>query len=87
MLLIGFMWLFVGMAAAATVKYVIPTRWDDSGPVAIVVAAAGAFFASFPVIIYYEGINGYGPPTTSGTASSTSTCGASWSPARSSAPT
>jgi FtsH-binding integral membrane protein len=48
MLLIGFTWIFVAMAAGILVCFVFRGRpWEDTGPAAIMVAAVGAFFGSF----------------------------------------
>jgi hypothetical protein len=46
MLLIGFTWIFVAIAAGLVVRYVIPGPWDHTGPLAIMVASVGAFFGS-----------------------------------------
>lgn len=48
MLLIGFMWIFVAMAAGVIVCFVFRGRpWEDTGPAAILVASVGAFFGGF----------------------------------------
>jgi hypothetical protein len=48
MLLIGFTWIFVAMAAGILVCFVFRGRpWEDTGPASILVAAVGAFFGSF----------------------------------------
>jgi hypothetical protein len=47
MLLIGFTWIFVAMAAGILVRFVVRGPWEAAGPAAIMVAAVGAFFGSF----------------------------------------
>ena len=46
MLLIGFTWIFVAMAAGILVRFVVRGPWEAAGPAAIMVAAVGAFFGS-----------------------------------------
>jgi drug/metabolite transporter (DMT)-like permease len=46
MLLIGFTWIFVAIAAGILVRFLVPGPWEASGPLAIMVAAVGAFFGS-----------------------------------------
>ena len=46
MLLIGFTWIFVAIAAGILVHYLLPGSWDQTGPLAIMVASVGAFFGS-----------------------------------------
>lgn len=47
MLLIGFTWILVALAAGVLATYVMPGRpWDHVGPLAIMVASVGAFFGS-----------------------------------------
>jgi drug/metabolite transporter (DMT)-like permease len=47
MLLIGFTWIFVALAAGVLATYAVPGRtWDHVGPLAILVASTGAFFGS-----------------------------------------
>ena len=44
MLLIGFTWIFVAMAAGILVSFVVRGPWEAAGPAAIMVAAVAAFF-------------------------------------------
>ena len=67
MLLIGFVWVFVGLTALVLAKPFIPGRWEDSGPAAMMAACMGAFLAGSVVVLAMEGPNGYGPPTIAGT--------------------
>jgi hypothetical protein len=46
MLLIGFTWIFVAIAAGILVHYLLPGSWDTTGPLAIMVASVGAFFGT-----------------------------------------
>jgi hypothetical protein len=68
MLLIGFMWVFIGLAALVLAKPLAPGRWEDTGPAAMMAACCGAFLASSVVVLVMEGPNGYGPPTIAGTS-------------------
>jgi hypothetical protein len=63
MLLIGFFWVFIGLAALVLAKPFIPGRWEDSGPAAMMAACLGAFLAGSIVVLTIEGPNGFGPPT------------------------
>jgi uncharacterized membrane protein YeaQ/YmgE (transglycosylase-associated protein family) len=67
MLLIGFVWCLVGVLAGIVSKSFVPGRWEDSGPVAMLVASAGSFLGGTSVIFVMEGRDGYGPPTINGT--------------------
>ena len=62
MLLIGFVWVFVGMAALLLAKPLAPGRWEDSGPAAMMTACLGSFLAGSMAVFATEGPNGYGPP-------------------------
>lgn len=69
MLLIGFMWIFIGLAALIVAKPLAgPGKWEDIGPASMMAACLGAYLASSVVILTMEGPNGYGPPSISGTA-------------------
>ncbi|HEX3146833.1 MAG TPA: hypothetical protein VHR66_01955 [Gemmataceae bacterium] len=67
MLLIGFVWCLIGVAACIVSRSFVPGRWEDSGPVAMMVASAGAFIGGTGTVILMEGPNGYGPPAVAGT--------------------
>lgn len=67
MLLIGFIWVFVGLAALVLAGPFVPGRWEDSGPAAMMAACMGAFLAGSVVVLAMEGPNGYGPPSIAGT--------------------
>jgi len=67
MLLIGFVWCLVGVLAGIVSKSFVPGRWEDSGPVAMLVASAGAFIGGTTVVFITEGRDGYGPPSINGT--------------------
>lgn len=62
MLLIGFIWCFVGMAAAILAKMFVPGRWEDSGPAAMMAASMGSFLAGSIAVLAVDGPNGFGPP-------------------------
>ena len=62
MLLIGFVWVFVGMAALLLAKPLVPGRWEDSGPAAMMTACLGSFLAGSIGVFAEKGPNGYGPP-------------------------
>jgi hypothetical protein len=66
MLLIGFVWVFVGLAALVLAKPFSPGRWEDSGPAAMMAACMGAFLAGSVVVLAMEGPNGFGPPSIAG---------------------
>jgi len=52
MILIGFTWIFVALAAGFLATSAMPGRtWDHVGPLAIMVASTGAFFGS--VLAYF----------------------------------
>jgi hypothetical protein len=68
MLLIGFVWIFIGLAALLVAKPLSPGKWEDMGPAAMMTSCLGAFLAGSIVILTMEGPNGYGPPSISGTA-------------------
>lgn len=63
MLLIGFVWIFVGMAALVLAKPLAPGRWEDTGPAAMMTASAGSFLGGMIGVLMIEGPDGYGPPT------------------------
>ena len=63
MMLIGFFWVFIGLAALVLAKPFVPGRWEDSGPAAMMAACMGAFLAGSIVVLTLEGANGFGPPT------------------------
>lgn len=67
MLLIGFVWCLVGVAVAIVSRSFVPGRWEDSGPVAMLVASSGAFVGGTTVVFLAEGRDGYGPPAINGT--------------------
>ena len=61
MLLIGFVWVFVGMAALVVAKPLVPGRWEDSGPAAMMTACLGSFLAGSIGVFAEVGPHGYGP--------------------------
>jgi hypothetical protein len=65
MILIGFTWVILSTVLSLIVKMVLPGRWEDHGPNAMLVTAAGAFMGGILGGILYDGINGYGPPSNS----------------------
>ena len=67
MLLIGFVWIFIGLAALVLAKPLAPGRWEDTGPAAMMTACLGAYLAGSIAVLATEGPNGYGPPSISGT--------------------
>jgi hypothetical protein len=67
MLLIGFVWIFIGLAALVLAKPLAPGRWEDTGPAAMMTACLGAYLAGSIAVLAEEGPNGYGPPAISGT--------------------
>jgi hypothetical protein len=67
MLLIGFVWIFVGMAALVLAKPLAPGRWEDTGPAAMMTACLGSFLGGSMGVLAVEGPNGYGPPTSAAT--------------------
>jgi uncharacterized membrane protein YeaQ/YmgE (transglycosylase-associated protein family) len=62
MLLIGFIWVFVGMAAAMLARPLVGGRWEDSGPAAMMTASMGAFVGGSLAVLMVDGPNGFGPP-------------------------
>ena len=67
MLLIGFMGVFVGLAALLLAKPLVPGQWEDSGPAAMMAACLGSYLCGSIVVLAMEGPNGFGPPTIAGT--------------------
>ena len=67
MLLIGFVWVFVGLAALVLAKPFAPGRWEDTGPAAMMTACMGAFLTGSIAVLVTEGPNGFGPPAFAGT--------------------
>jgi hypothetical protein len=67
MLLIGFVWVFVGMAALVLAKPLVPGRWEDSGPAAMMTASLGSFLGGSIGVFALEGPNGYGPAASTAT--------------------
>lgn len=67
MLLIGFVWVFIGMAALVLAKPLAPGRWEDSGPAAMMAACLGSYLAGSIGVLAIEGPDGYGPPTSAST--------------------
>lgn len=63
MLLIGFFWIFIGLAALVLAKPLAPGRWEDTGPAAMFTACTGAYLAGSIAVLAVDGPNGYGPPT------------------------
>src|SRR5438046_1536713 len=51
LLLIGFVWVFVGLAALVLAKPFSPGLWEDSGPAAMMAACMGAFLAGSVVVL------------------------------------
>lgn len=66
MLLIGFSWVLIGTVAGVVAKLLIPGRWEDAGPVAMMTATLGAFLGGGVAVLAVEGPRGYGPPTMAG---------------------
>jgi hypothetical protein len=67
MLLIGFVWIFLGMAALFLAKPLVPGTWEDTGPAACMTTCLGAYLCGSIAVLAMEGPNAYGPPTIAGT--------------------
>jgi len=67
MLLIGFFWIFLGIAAMFLAKPLAPGAWEDHGPAATMTTCLGAYLAGSITVLAMEGPNGFGPPTIAGT--------------------
>ena len=63
MLLIGFFWIFIGLAALVLAKLLAVGEWEDTGPAAMFSACTGAYLAGSITVLTVEGPNGFGPPT------------------------
>ena len=68
MLLIGFMWVFIGLAALLLAKPLAPGRWEDSGPAAMMTACLGAYLAGSLTVLVTEWPNDFGPAFSASTA-------------------
>jgi hypothetical protein len=68
MLLIGFSWIIIACLAGMVVTKFIPGSWEDRGPTVIMLTAVGACFTSMIGNMIIDGVNGYGPPSTSAAA-------------------
>ena len=64
MILIGFTWIFVAIAAGLVVRYVIPGSWDHTGPLAFMVAGFGAFSGSVVASLLFTPPGRYEDPST-----------------------
>jgi hypothetical protein len=67
MLLIGFVWIFLGMAALFLAKPLAPGTWENTGPAAMMTTCLGAYLCGSITVLAMEGPNGFGPPTIVGT--------------------
>jgi len=67
MLLIGFVWIFIGLAALVLAKPLAPGRWEDTGPAAMMAACTVGYLSGSLAVLATEGPNGYGPPAIAGT--------------------
>ena len=67
MLLIGFVWVFIGLAALIVAKPLAPGKWEDTGPAAMMTSCLGAYLAGSLVVLVLQGGEGFGSPPFSGT--------------------
>ncbi len=67
MLLIGFVWIFLGIAAMFLSKVLARGPWEDTGPAAVMTTCLGAYLCGSITVLAMEGPNGFGPPTIAGT--------------------
>jgi len=59
MLLIGFTWIFIAMAAGLAAPYVFRGPWADHGPTAMFAASFGAFLGGSVGAAFSAGPHGY----------------------------
>ena len=59
MLLIGFMWIFIAVAAGLLVPFVLRGPWADHGPTAMFAASVGAFLGGSVGAAISAGPHGY----------------------------
>ena len=59
MLLIGFTWIFIAVAAGLVVPYVFRGAWADHGPTAMFAASLGAFLGGSVGAAISAGPHGY----------------------------
>lgn len=59
MLLIGFTWIFIAVAAGLVIPYVLPGPWAEHGPTAMFAASVGAFLGGSVGAAISAGPHGY----------------------------